>query len=150
MRWLLLFYLFFEVLCTLSVGEAIGGIGLFLEIILSALIGMGILLNFRYYLGETIEALRVGRLSSGEFIGMNILRVLGAFLLILPGILSDIIGSLVQMGIFGTLFTQVSKCRNPRGFTNMRTGEYMDTQEHIKGEIIDVEVIETSEKGEAK
>ena len=143
MRWLLLFYLFFEVLCTLSVGEAIGGVGLFIEIILSALIGMGILLNFRYYLGETVEALRVGRLSGGEFIGMNILRVLGAFLLILPGILSDILGALAQIGILASLFIPIDKYRNPRSTTKERAWE-------SDGEIIDVEVIETSEKGEAK
>lgn len=91
-----LVYLFLEVLVSVSVANYIGVFGFFLEIILSAVLGIGILINFRYFFAETFIMLKNRQLSNGGFLSANILRILGAILLILPGALTDIIGVAMQ------------------------------------------------------
>ncbi|WP_277640912.1 FxsA family protein [Wolinella succinogenes] len=137
--WILLGYLFLEVLVTLELGEAIGGVGLFAEIILSGLVGGVILVNFRYSLEETFLALRAGKLSEGEFIGANLLRIVGAILLMLPGVLSDLLGVMLQFGVLGGMAFRLLYPHNPSSKESQRDER-----------IIDVEVIEIDQKKDTK
>lgn len=129
MPWLFLLYLVSEVWVSLQVGELIGSLGLVLEILLSAMIGGSILMNFRYSLFETLRSLREGSISPAEFVSLNVGRMIGAILLILPGVLSDAVGLLLQAGFLkvalARLFSQGGSSHEPR---------------HER--IIDVEVIE--------
>lgn len=127
-----LLYLFFEVIISVNLFSQLGGLGSFIEIILSAFIGFILLINFRYTLGESFAALRAQNISPQTFKTLNILTILGAFLLILPGVLSDILGVLMQFGFVSTFIkNRFIKPKNQNNFSPKDDDE-----------IIDVEVIE--------
>jgi 2-isopropylmalate synthase/UPF0716 protein FxsA len=92
-------YLFFEVVLTVEVASRLGGLMMFAEIVGSAFIGMVILFNFRATLVANIMELKERRLDANGFYQRNLLSLLGAILLILPGVLTDIIGILIQFSL---------------------------------------------------
>jgi len=94
-----LIYLFFEVVVSVNIASAIGGVWTFVELIASALAGFVILANFRGTLAENIHALNQARIDPMEFQQLNLFTILGAILLILPGFLTDIIGMLLQFSV---------------------------------------------------
>jgi len=94
-----LLYLFLEVLVSVKIASAIGGVWTFVELIASAFVGIVILANFRGTLAENIRALNQARIDPFEFQQLNLFTVLGAFLLITPGFLTDIIGILLQFSV---------------------------------------------------
>lgn len=96
-------YLFLEVMMTVEVASRIGGFAMFSEIMVSALLGMAVLFNFRTTLLSNIMELKERRISANGFYQRNLLSLLGAILLILPGILTDIIGVLIQISLLGSL-----------------------------------------------
>lgn len=121
----------------------LGGLFTFLEIILSAIIGITLLKNINYSLEENIVKIRTGQMSQEEFIATNASKALGAVLLIVPGFFTDILGILLQFGILLGLFGFLFKQKNSKNFQN--TYHYKKHQTH-KGEkndeVIDVEIIE--------
>lgn len=98
-----LIYLFLEVIITVEVASRIGGLMMFAEIMGSALIGIAILFNFRSTLVSNIMELKEGRINANGFYQRNLLSLLGAILLILPGVFTDTIGILIQLGLVGSL-----------------------------------------------
>ena len=96
---LLIVYLIIEVFVSYEVIDLIGVLGFVLEIILTAFLGFGILVNFRFFFAEALEMLRSREISYEAFVGYNIFRILGAFLLILPGAFTDILGILMQLAL---------------------------------------------------
>ncbi len=98
-----LIYLFLEVFITSEVASRIGGLMMFVEIMLSALIGIAILFNFRTTLMLNIMELKERRLDANGFYKRNLLSLLGAILLILPGMLTDIIGISIQFYLLSSL-----------------------------------------------
>lgn len=94
-----LLYLFLEVVVSVNIASAIGGIWTFVELIASALAGIVILANFRGTLAENINALNQARIDPFEFQQLNLFSILGAFLLIAPGFLTDILGVLLQFSV---------------------------------------------------
>lgn len=62
------------------------------EVILSALLGFGILSAQFGAVGANLRGIISSRASVGAFVGKSIFRALGGILLILPFILSDILG----------------------------------------------------------
>lgn len=90
-----LIYLFLEVIITVNIASRIGGVATFVEIISSAVLGILILLNFRHTLSENIRALQMRQINTEGFMQLNLMGLLGAILLILPGFLSDCIGVLI-------------------------------------------------------
>lgn len=133
-------YLFFEVLVSYEVIDAIGVLGFVLEIIFTAFLGFFILVNFRLFLSDALMRVRDREISYEAFVGSNIFRILGAVLLILPGALTDIIGVLMQFSIVGFMFVKPFMKRTEVGAS--KNQESRDNQ----NEIIDVEVIEKGEK----
>jgi 2-isopropylmalate synthase/UPF0716 protein FxsA len=116
----------------------LGGLLTFLEILISAILGILILKSFSYSLQENIEKIRSGKMSQEEFIATNASRSLGAILLIIPGFFTDILGIFLQFGILIGLFGFLFKSKN----THMHhTNNTYKTKEQ-NNEIIDVEVIE--------
>lgn len=112
-----LIYLFLEVLLTVQVASQIGGLMMFSEIVLSAFIGIAILFNFRATLISNIIELRERRVDANGFYKRNLLSLLGAILLILPGILTDVIAVLIHSFLLGQLivnrFTPKYPQQNP-------------------------------------
>ncbi len=127
MRFLLIFiYFFIEIFCIVEFADEFGIFILFLEIIVSAIFGFGILLSQYSMLPMAYNEILNGGIRN--FIGRNILRLIGVILLIIPGILCDIIGaSFVVISLFFTTKEQIYK---------KEQNKYEDS------DIIDVEIIE--------
>lgn len=125
-----LIYLFAEVILTVEIASQIGGLATFLEIVGSAFLGIFILMNFRHALSENLEALRTRQIDMQGFSNRNMMGLLGALLLILPGFLSDIIGVLLQFSLVGTLII------------NRFTRKYQPPTQPKDDHVIDAEIIE--------
>ena len=129
----IIIYLFIEVLVSVEFASRLGGLLTFLEIILSAFIGLFLLTNFRYTLSKSMTGLMSGAISIQDFQKMSLFTLIGALLLIIPGFFSDILGVLLQFSFFGKLFA--SKILNLKNRKNIdREG---------KDDAIDVEVIDS-------
>jgi 2-isopropylmalate synthase/UPF0716 protein FxsA len=111
----------------------LGGLLTFLEIVLSAFVGIFLLTNFRYTLSKSAMDLMSGQISANDFQKMSLFTLVGAVLLVLPGFFSDILGVLLQFSFFGTLFA--SKVLNLKNKKNR----------YKKGndDAIDVEIIDS-------
>ena len=122
-----LIYLLCEIWVSFVITDFIGVLGFFLEVLLSAFLGFAILVNFRIFFSDALMRLKNRAMSYEAFVSSNIFRILGAFLLILPGALSDIIGLLMQFSTLGFFFVKPF-VKNPKNKED--------------SEIIDVEVID--------
>jgi len=125
-----LIYLFAEVTLTVEIASKIGGLATFLEIIGSAFLGIFILMNFRHALSENLEALRTRQIDVQGFSNRNMMGLLGALLLILPGFLCDMIGILLQFSLVTTLII------------NRFTRKYQPPTQPKDDHVIDAEIIE--------
>jgi 2-isopropylmalate synthase/UPF0716 protein FxsA len=96
-------YLFLEVLISVNISASIGGLATFFEIVLSAFIGISILMNFRTTLLHNITAVSYHAIDLKEFQKLNLFTIIGAILLIIPGFLTDIIGILMQFSVFTSM-----------------------------------------------
>ena len=125
-----LIYLFAEVIITVEIASRIGGMATFLEIIGSALVGIVVLMNFRHTLSENLYALQTRRIDVRKFSNRNLQGLLGAFLLIVPGFLTDLAGGIMLLGLFSSLFVN-------------RFGRKYDTPTQPKDDhVIDAEIID--------
>jgi UPF0716 family protein affecting phage T7 exclusion len=130
-----LVYFFLEVLITVDIGAQIGGLATFFEIVFSAFVGFFLLTNFRYTLAQSMTALMNGSITVDQFQKMNMMSLLGAILLIIPGFFSDIIGVMLQFGFFGTFIAKkILHLKEKKRKIN--EGDYDDA--------IDVEVIDST------
>lgn len=130
-----LLYLFCEVLLTVEVASKIGGLMMFAEIVGSAFIGILILFNFRSTLVTNIMELKERRLDANGFYQRNLLSLLGAIFLILPGVLTDVIGILIQFSLLIGLIINQFKPKYPQ--QNNKTYSKDDN-------VIDAEIISDS------
>ncbi|MEA3373660.1 MAG: FxsA family protein [Campylobacterota bacterium] len=128
-----LIYLFLEVLISVNIASAIGGISTFIEIIFSALIGVSILMRFRETLSENMRQVSMNRIDLQQFQKLNMFTLFGAVLLIVPGFFTDIIGLLMQFTVITSMFVNryapKSDHKNP------------PTQQQKDENVIDVEII---------
>ncbi len=137
-----LLYLFFEVLVSVNVASAIGGLATFGEILLSALLGIGILLRFQDTLAENMRAVSTRQIDLRQFQELNIFTLLGAVLLIVPGFLTDFIGILLQFHVVTSmLVNRFSAKWSPKSPHNTT---YQNTKDE---NVIDVEIISDSNSG---
>jgi 2-isopropylmalate synthase/UPF0716 protein FxsA len=131
-----LIYLFLEVIVSVNIASAIGGLNTFFEILLSAFIGIYILSNFRNTLMENMAAVSYRQIDLNEFERLNLFTIIGAILLIIPGFLTDILGILLQFSAFTSMlinrFGVKSKKQDYEKFYN----------EENNDDVIDVEIIE--------
>jgi UPF0716 family protein affecting phage T7 exclusion len=126
---LFLFYIFIEVVVTIPLASAIGIFYTFLEIVLSAIFGIILLLNTPFKLHESIQRIMQKRLSLSTVSLASTIRILGVFLLILPGFFGDITGAvLLVMSAVLLVSVKVSRDKDDEN-------------------IIDVEIIDDSQKG---
>lgn len=135
-------YLFLEVLISVNISSTIGGLGTFFEIILTAFIGISILVNFRTTLLNNITAVSYHAIDLREFQRLNLFTIIGAILLIIPGFLTDIIGALMQFSVFTSMLVNRY---------NVKSGNYKqdNNRENINNtkkdsDVIDVEIISDS------
>ena len=136
MIYLFFAYLFIEVLLSVQVADTLGGLGVFAEIMLSGFIGIMLLLNVKTTMMESLKAMSNNCITMKEFQELNIFALVGAILLILPGILSDAIGVLMQFSVFTALI--VSR-------VNKRSGD-CHVQPQGEDNVIDVEIVSNDTK----
>lgn len=128
-----LLYLFLEVIISVNISSAIGGIATFLELILSAFIGVAILVNFRSTLAANMRAVSVNAINLQQFQELNLFTLLGAFLLIVPGFLTDIVGLLLQFTVFTSMLVN--------RYASKQSREDNHTTQTKDENVIDVEII---------
>jgi len=136
MIYLFFIYLLIEVLLSVEVAGLLGGLGVFAEIMFSGFIGIILLLNVKTTMMQSLQAMSNNCITMKEFQELNIFALLGAILLILPGILSDAIGILMQFSVFTALI--VSRVNKKSGDCHVKP----------KGEdnVIDVEIVSNDTK----
>jgi UPF0716 family protein affecting phage T7 exclusion len=147
-----LIYLFLEVMISSSIAASLGGLTIFLEIVLSAIIGITILKNFKFSLMESIEKARSGQMTQQEFLRTNVSRAIGAIFLIIPGFFTDIIGLLMLVGFLPFIVSKIFTFKPPTttngyptDFDINQTNFNNTTYKGVKhDEIIDVEIIDDS------
>lgn len=128
---LLLFFV--ELAGFVAFSEEFGFFSLVLEIILSGLLGVFLLFGALSGSNESVIELLRGAKNPKEILASNLSKVLGAIMLIIPGIFGDCLGLLLQFGILDSFFVSL--------FTKMRPMQNQTYQE-----IIDVEIIEEKER----
>ena len=128
-------YLFAEVLISVQVAGVIGGLGTFFEIMVSGFAGLLLLLNVKTTMVESLKAMSNNCITMKEFQELNIFALLGAVLLILPGVLSDLIGILMQFSVFTALVA--SRFNKSNGECTINKGE---------DNVIDVEIVNNPTK----
>ena len=131
-----LVYLFLEVLISVNISSAIGGLATFFEIILSAFFGISILMNFRKTLMENMTAVSYSCIDLEQFQKLNLFTIFGGILLIIPGFLTDILGILVQFSAFTSMAVNRYNVKSGKCNTDFK-------QNNIKkdSDVIDVEII---------
>ncbi len=100
---LLFCYLIIEVIGIYYFGLHIGVFPLFMEIVISAFIGSALLLNIRFSFKQSLLFLMQGRLNLVDVFSGNLAKVIGAVLLILPGVFCDIVGILLLVFAYAIL-----------------------------------------------
>ncbi|MGE3613339.1 MAG: FxsA family protein [Sulfurimonas sp.] len=126
-----LIYLFFEVLVSVNISSAIGGLATFFEIIFSAFLGFAILANFRTTLRENLMAVSYSTIDLNELQRLNLFTIVGAILLIVPGFLTDIIGILLQFSVFTSMLVNRYDVKS----------KYKKYNKEKDSDVIDVEII---------
>ncbi len=130
-----LVYLFFEILFSYEFARVFTPFGLFLEIIFSAMVGIYVIKNLHFSFFDGFQKVLRREISEEEFVTAEFFKLIGAFLLIIPGIFSDIFGILFLFEPFGRWFGK-------KFFRN--TTVYKKSP--IDDDIIDVEIVEIIEE----
>jgi len=130
-------YLFLEVLISVNISSAIGGLVTFFEIVLSAFFGISLLVNFRQTLVQNMTAVSYSCIDLEQFQKLNLFTIFGAILLIIPGFFTDIIGVLLQF----TAFTSMAVNRYNVKSGNCKTNFEDNNKIKKDSDVIDVEII---------
>jgi len=132
-------YLFLEVLVSVEISSAIGGLATFFEILFTAFIGISILINFRKTLVENMTAVSYSCIDLEEFQKLNLFTLIGAILLIVPGFLTDIVGILLQFSVFTSMIVNRYNVKSGKCNTSF---EDINSNIQKDSDVIDVEIIE--------
>jgi len=130
-----LIYLFLEILVSYEFAKIFTPFGLFLEVIFSAITGVYILQTLHISLAKEMQKLMYGEITQEEFMKSGLFKMLGAILLIIPGVFSDILGVLFLMEPIARWFAKKLFKKAP-----------IYTSPKEEDEIIDVEIVEIIEK----
>jgi len=128
-----LVYLFLEILFSYEFAKIFTPLGLFLEVLLTAFASIAILRTLNFSMAESMARVMRREISQEEFISIGLFKTIGAILLFVPGVFSDIIGLLLMFEPFARWFARnvLHKNTKSRSFHS-----YSDD------DIIDVEIIE--------
>ncbi|WP_455755879.1 FxsA family protein [Sulfurimonas sp.] len=131
-----LIYLFLEVLISVNISSVLGGLITFLEIIVSAFIGISILINFRKTLVENMSAVSYNCIDLEQFQRLNLFALFGAIFLIVPGFLTDILGVVMQCTVLTAMFVNRYHVKSD----NCKT-TFNKNYDKKDADVIDVEII---------
>ncbi len=135
-------YLFLEVVISVNISSSIGGLLTFFEIIVTALVGISILVNFRKTLLENLMAVSYSCIDLKQFQSLNLFTLFGAIFLIIPGFFTDMVGILLQFSVVTTMLVN----RYNINHSNSCKPNYSKKQEQKEKDydVIDVEIISDS------
>ena len=135
-------YLFLEVIISVNISSYLGGLLTFFEILLSAFIGIYILINFKESLRENLTAVSYNCIDLEEFQRLNLFTLFGAILLMVPGFLTDIIGVLMQFSVFTTMIVnRYQVYSSKKSNTEFDESNSQNSQITKETDVIDVEII---------
>ena len=137
------FFLIFELFLSLEVGSQIGFLWSVIWIVGSFMLGMGLIQNAHTTMKSNMKNLKEGKLNMKSFHNSATSYFLGAILLIVPGVFSDILGIIALLYTFylqlgGTI--PRSKYKTNINYKNKHTNTQGDD------DVIDVEIIESSSR----
>ena len=126
-----LIYMFLEILVSYEFTSLFTPLGMFLEILITAILGVALFKNLNISLIENMQKVLRREISQEEFISIGLFKFIGAILLIIPGVFTDILGVLMQFDIFGSFVA--------RHFLPHRENY---NHNNFDDDIIDVEIVE--------
>ncbi len=133
---LLIIYLFLEVMTTAAFINAFGGVALFLEIVVTAVIGVLMFGSLNRHMGSLMGDLMARRISEQELVASSLYRVIGGLLLIMPGLLTDLLGLMMQFRFMGRgVVHRFYRHKGPKTYAKGDSRE----------EVIDVEVVDSTD-----
>jgi UPF0716 family protein affecting phage T7 exclusion len=136
-------FLLLELFLSLKVGESIGFGWSVIWIVSSFLIGMGLIQNGATTMKKSMAGLSSGKLNMKSFHDSATSYFLGAILLIIPGVFTDILGAIA---LLYTFYLQLGgTIPNSKHKTNIN-----NTNKQGDEDVIDVEIIESSSSNNLK
>ncbi len=137
----ILLFLIFELFLSLEVGSNIGFLWSVIWIVGSFMIGMGLIQNAHTTMRSNMQSLKQGKLNMKSFHDSATSYFLGAILLIVPGVFSDILGLIALLYTFYLQFGgTISSSKYKTNINNL------NKQTQGDDDVIDVEVIESSSR----
>ena len=127
-----LLYLFLEILFSYEFAKIFTPFGLFLEVLLSALVALYIIKTLHFSMLDEMQRVLKREISEEEFISIGLFKLIGGILLFIPGVFTDILGLLFMIEPIARLFAK--KFFPTNTYTNFSTYDDSD--------VIDVEIIE--------
>jgi len=125
-----LIYLFVEIFVSYEFTKIFTPFGMFLEILASAVFGIMLIKTLNFSLAESMQKMMYREISQEEFISIGMFKFIGAILLVIPGVFTDILGVLMQFEEFGSFVGR--KVLTPKE----------NKKDPFEDDIIDVEIIE--------
>ena len=136
-------YFFLELYFSLEVGSAIGFFGSILWIFTTFVIGMGLIKNSAMTMQKSMGKLAGGKLNMQTFHDSATAYFIGAILLIIPGVFSDILGLIALLYTFYLQLGGIIPSSKTK--TNIN-----NTNKQGDDDVIDVEIIESSSHNNIK
>ena len=130
-----LVYLFLEIMFSYEFAKIFTPFGLFLEVIVSAVVGIYIIRLLPFSLNESMMRVLKREITQEEFLSIGLFKFVGAVLLIIPGVFSDLLGLLF-------LFEPFAKWIARKFLPKEDIHIYTNHSHYNDDEIIDVEIIE--------
>lgn len=139
----ILFFLIFELFLSLEVGSKIGFLWSVIWIVSSFIIGMGLIQNAHTTIRGNMQSLKEGKINMKSFHDSATSYFLGAILLIIPGVFSDLLG---LIALLYTFYLQLGgTIPNSKNKTNINNFNKHSNKQG-DDDVIDVEVIESSSR----
>ena len=136
-----LLFLIFELFLSLEVGSQIGFLWSVIWIVGSFMLGMGLIKNAHTTIRGNMQSLKEGKIKMKSFHDSATSYFLGAILLIVPGVFSDILGLIALLYTFYLQFGgTIPSSKTKTNINNLNKNTQGDN------DVIDVEVIESSSR----
>jgi len=127
-----LVYLFLEILFSYEFAKIFTPLGLFIEVLVTMLTGAYIIRMLPFSFSESMLKVLRREMTEEEFLSVGIFKFIGAVLLIVPGVFSDILGALFLFEPFARWIA--------KKFLPQQNNFY--TYTNTDNDVIDVEIIE--------
>ncbi len=129
-----LVYMFLEILISYEFAVVFTPLGLFLEIVFTFFVGIYIIKTLPFSMQESMQRVLKREIDEDEFISIGLFKFIGAVLLIVPGVFTDILGVLMLIEPFAKWIVHK--------FLPKREFKVYKNYKNDNDDIIDVEIIE--------